>query len=177
MDSDGIAANACEQGEALIDQLREQMSALIEENANLRLLDDVLRRNNALFEALLAHSSVGITLTGPDRRIVRVVQGLTGFSPADLSGVLIESLAVPEDRAVIVEAYRLLMSRSCQQVKREIRVARADGAVRRFAVTLTDMLDDQNVQGIVWNYQDITVQGEPEMNQFANGSLETSKVE
>lgn len=161
MDSNRTASSVCCDCGTKIEQLTAQVSDLLEENANLRLLDEVMRRNNALFDALLANSSAGITLTGPDRRIVRVVRGLTGFSPEDLTGVLIESLAVPEDREVVKECYKLLLSRQCRQVRREIRAPRADGAIRWFSITLTDMLDDQNVQGIVWNYQDVTAQKNP----------------
>lgn len=147
---------ACCECKVLVDQLTAQISDLMQEN--LLILDEAMHRNNALFEALLANSSAGITLTGPDRRIVRVVRGLTGLSSLDLTGTLIESLAIPEDQALIIECYDMLLNGSCRQVKQEIRVPRVDGTLRRFSVTLTDMLDDPNVQGIVWNYHDI---GEP----------------
>jgi PAS domain S-box-containing protein len=147
---------ACCDCKALVDDLSAQISDLMQEN--LRCLDEAMQRNNSLFEGLLANSSAGITLTGPDRRIVRVVHGLTGLSSVDLTGTLVESLAVPEDQELIVGWYKMLLSRSCRQVKREIRVPRADGIIRWFAVTVTDMLDDPNVQGIVWNYLDITEQ-------------------
>ena len=156
MELNGNASPTIADCEARIDHLTALVSELSEENANLRLLDEVMRRNNALFEALLANCSEGITLTGPDRRIVRVVRGLTGFSPADLTGILIESLAVPEDRALIVDCYKQLLSGERQQLSHDIRVPRADGTIRWFSITLTDMLDDPNVQCIVWNYADIT---------------------
>ena len=139
-----------------IDELTRQISELLDVNANLKMLDKVVRRNIALFEALLANSSGGITLTGPDRRIVRVVKGLTGISPGDLKGVLIESLAIPEDQELILDCYRQLLRRNAQKVHCEIRVVRADESIARFAVTMTDMLDDPNVQCIVWNYVDVT---------------------
>lgn len=154
------ASSPCCNCETKLQDLNAQLSDLQEENANLRLLDQSMRRNNALFEALLANSAVGIALTGPDRRIVRVVRGLTGYSPGDLAGALIEDVAIPEDREAIVDCYKLLLNRSCQQVRREFRIRRADGSIRWFAATLTDMLDDPNVQAIVWNYLDVTAQKE-----------------
>jgi hypothetical protein len=154
--SDKHDAPACCDCKTLLDQLTAQISDLMQEN--LRRLDDAIKRSSALFEALLANSAAGITLTGPDRRIVRVVHGLTGLSTVDLTGTLVESLAVPEDQELVVECYKTLLSGLRRQMKREIRVPRADGTIRWFAITLTDMLDDPNVQGIVWNYQDITEQ-------------------
>lgn len=154
MNSFRDTATACCDCKERVEELTAQISDLMQEN--LRLLNETMRRNNALFEALLANSADGITVTGPDRRIVRVVRGLTGFSTIDLTGALVESLAIPEDQKLILDSYRLLLSRSCAQVKREIRVPCADGTIRRFSITLTDMLDDPNVQGIVWNYRDTT---------------------
>lgn len=158
VESDRAPAERCCDCNVKVEQLTARISDLMEEN--LRLLHETTRRNHALFETLLANSTAGITLTGPDRRIIRVVRGLTGFSTTDLTGTLIESLAVPEDQPVIVDCYRQLLSRSCCQVKREIRVPRSDGPIRRFSITLTDMLDDANVQAIVWNYHDVTAEKE-----------------
>jgi len=134
-----------------MEELAARVSQLAEENASLRLLERTLQTNSAAFEALLANCSEGIILTGPDRRIVRVVRGITGFHPNELSGVLIESLAIAEDRKTIVNAYRQLLRRETAQIRRDICFQCADGAIRRFTATLTDMLDDRNVQGIVWN--------------------------
>lgn len=139
-----------------VEQLTARISELEEANANLQLLDGAMRRNNALFEALLANSWQGITLTSPDRRILKVVRGLTGRSGAELRGVLIESLAIAEDHEKIIEAYDRLLRRTCDKVTLELRVPRADGTIAWFAATVTDMLDDPNVQCIVWNYSDIT---------------------
>ncbi len=144
--------------ELKIDELTEQVAELMEQNANLRLVDAAMRRNTALFEALLANAGVGIALTGPDRRIVRVVRGLTGFRKEEVVGTLIESVVLPEDQPGVLACYQLLLSRSRTQINRRFLVRRADGAVRCFSVTLTDMLDDPNVQGIVWNYEDVTAE-------------------
>src|SRR6202035_797312 len=90
--------------------------------------------------------------TGPDRRIVRVVKSLTDRDPASLVGQLIELLAVPEDRQRIIDAYLRLLKDRCETVDVIFRVPQADTAVTLFTATLTDMLDNPNIQGIVWNY-------------------------
>jgi PAS domain-containing protein len=132
-----------------IHRLSERVAHLEEENVGL---DDALRRNRRMFDALLSNGHFGITLTGPDRRIVRVVKSLTDRDPASLVGQLVESLAVPEDRERIVDAYLRLLNGGCGTVDVVFRVSRADTAVTLFTATLTDMLDNPNVQGIVWNY-------------------------
>ncbi len=137
------------EAEAQIGMLTERVAQLEEENL---LLEEVLGRNSRMFEALLSNSHDGVTLTGPDRRIVKVVKGLTGMDPASLCGQPIESLAVPEDRQTIVEAYRQLVQGRCGKIAIVVRTIRADGSIVVFTATLTDMLDNPNVHGIVWNY-------------------------
>jgi PAS domain S-box-containing protein len=135
--------------EEQIQGLSERVAELEAEN---QLLENVLRRNTRMFEAFLSNCHDGITLTGPDRRIVRVIKGLTGIDPTSLSGQLIDSLAVPEDRQTIVNAYRQLLEGGCSRVQIVVRVPRKDGTLVVHSATLTDMLDDTDVQGIVWNY-------------------------
>jgi PAS domain-containing protein len=135
--------------EARIEGLSLRVVQLEQENA---LLEEVLERNSRVFEALLSNGSDGITLTGPDRRIVRVIKGLTGIDPNLLVGRLVDAAAVPEDRPTIVDAYRQLLEGCCGKVNIEFRLVRADGTITQFKATVTDMLDNPNVQGIVWNY-------------------------
>jgi len=132
-----------------IERLSEQIARLEEEN---ELLEEALGRNTRMFEALLRESDQGIALTGPDRTIVQVVKGLTGICTTSVAGRPLESLAVPEDREIILEAYRQLLEGEQQRVGLVIGVPRADGEVVRLAATLTDMLDDPCVLGIIWNY-------------------------
>jgi hypothetical protein len=143
----------CDQSatEAQIHRLFEQIAQLEEENI---LLEEVLRRNSLMFEALLSNGHDGIALTGPDRRIVRVIKGLTDADADSLSGVLIDSLAVPEDRQTIVDAYRRLVHGLCGKVTIAVRVPRTDGMILKYSATLTDMLDNPSVQGVVWNYSE-----------------------
>ena len=109
MESSLIETPTSRSGDEVIEELTVRISELEEANANLQLLDEAMRRNNALFEAVLANSWQGITLTGPDRRILKVVRGLTGRSAPELRGVLIESLAIPEDHEIIVEVWVYLL--------------------------------------------------------------------
>lgn len=165
--TDDEAPRECLRCADLIERLRSLIAELKEENSDLRVREDAmrqnedaLRHNTALFESLIAHSSAGIALTGADRRILKVVRGLTALDPTSLVGSLVESCAIPEDQPLIVDCYRRLLNRSCQQVQREIRVPCADRTVHWFSITLTDMLDHADVQAIVWNYHDITAQKE-----------------
>jgi PAS domain S-box-containing protein len=156
METNAVAAHVCPDCAAQIETLTGLVSELIEENGNLQLLDVALHRNTALFEALLANSVDGVMLTGADRRILRVVRGLTGFAPGELNGSLIESTLLPEDREIMVHCYRRLLDRRCAKTEFEVRAYRPDGSIVYLSGTLTDMLDDPNVQAIVFNYADVT---------------------
>jgi diguanylate cyclase (GGDEF)-like protein/PAS domain S-box-containing protein len=83
---------------------------------------------------------------------VRVIKGLTGFDGGSLSGKLIDSLAVPEDRQIIVDAYRELLQGHCGKIDIAVRVPLPNGAIVLHSATLTDMLDNPDVHGVVWNY-------------------------
>jgi hypothetical protein len=138
---------------ARLEEMNERIGELLEENVRLKRLEDVVKRNNALFEALVMNGNDGIALTGPDRRILKVVRGLTGFDTSSLPGALVDAVAIPEDRPIIVDAYRQLLSGICKSTKIEIRALHADSRIVLHSATLTDMLDNPNVQGIVWNYR------------------------
>jgi hypothetical protein len=138
---------------ARMEEMNERIGELVEENVRLKRLEDVVKRNNALFEALVMNGNDGIALTGPDRRILKVVRGLSGFDTSSLPGALVDSVAIPEDRPIVVEAYRRLLSGSCKSTKIEIRAQHADSRIALHSATLTDMLDNPNVMGIVWNYR------------------------
>lgn len=143
-----------------IERLHNRISQLEVENASLRLLDETITRNTAMFEAMVANSTAGIALIGPDRRIVRVVRSAMGFSADEMAGRALESILHPDDRRILVDCYSQLLTGSRKSVEFEGRVCHADGSMRWVLARLTDMLDDPNVQAIVCNHVDVTQQME-----------------
>jgi PAS domain-containing protein len=135
--------------EMRMERLVERAAQLEEDNLRL---EEALRRNSRIFEDLLANGHAGITLTGPDRRIVKVIKAFTDIDAGSLAGRSIDSLMVPQDRQTIVDAYSELLEGRREKLKILVRVPQADGAVVLYAATLTDMLCNPNIQGILWNY-------------------------
>ena len=156
METTSPTAHVCPDCAARMEQLDGLVCQLEDENRNLRLLEEALRRNRAWFAAVLANNANGVTLTGPGRRILRVVRALTGVVPGEVPGALLESLLVPEDQHILVECYRDLLERRCGQAKFEVRALRPDGSIQYLAGVLTDQLDNPDVQAIVCNYSDVT---------------------
>ncbi|MEP6715242.1 MAG: PAS domain-containing protein [Terriglobia bacterium] len=134
-------------------EVMETLSAGVTElTGEVAHLEEALRRNYRMFEALVCSGADGMAITGPDRRIVRVIKGLMGIDHQFLAGAPIESLAVPEDRALIVNAYNRLLSGDATRIALRVRWIRADDSIVSLDARLTDMLDNRDVQGIVWTY-------------------------
>jgi predicted nuclease with TOPRIM domain len=129
--------------------LAERAAELEEENQRL---EEALRRNSRVFDELLITGDAGMALAGPDRRIVRVIRGVTGIDPQALVGRRIDELAVPEDRRLIVDAFQQLIERRRRKVRLFVRVRNSEGDVGLYRATLTDMLENPDIQGIVCNY-------------------------
>ena len=152
---DGLLSSG-EPLESEIQRLLERISELEEFNANLRQLESAIRGNAGLFEALVAKSREGIILTAFDRRIIRIVRSLAGYSPTELSGLPVEQLLHPEDQARAVNCFDRILRRDAAEVFFEARAPFPDGSLHWLAVTLTDLLDEPAIQAIVCNYADIT---------------------
>lgn len=132
-----------------IERLREHAALLEEENLRL---EETLRRNSRVFLDLLTNGDAGIILTAPDRRVVRVIKGITGMDPDSCIGQPIESFVAAEDRQTVVDAYRRLLEGRNSRVKILVRVPRPDGISALYAATGSDMLSNPDIHGIVWNY-------------------------
>jgi PAS domain S-box-containing protein len=154
---------------AQIEKLTSRLSELEQENANLRLLDETIRRNTAMFEALVSNSSDGIALAGPDRRMVRVVRTALGYSPMQVIGMPFEAIIHAEDQHILLDCYNQLLDGRSKSVEFEGRFQRPDGSTGWVLAKLTDMLDDPDVQAIVCNYTDVTTRKQRDLmlDEFA----------
>jgi len=156
MNTDRTSADAG-RGEMDFERLAELAAELEEENQRL---EESLRRNSRVFRELLLSGDSGITLTAPDRRIVQVIRGVTGIDPEALVGQPIESMVVPEDRQAVVEAYRQLLDERREKVRIVVRVRNNAGDVILYGATLTDMLENPDIQGIVCHYSRVPLLGD-----------------
>ncbi len=139
-------------------ELVERISELEEDIRNLRRLQLTIQRNNTLFEALLASSHDGITLTRLDGTLIRVVRSIVGYGSTELTGTSIYDLVHAQDRAGMREHYALLAQGAVRQIEHQTRLLRPDGSFMWVQGTITDMIDDPAVQAIVHNYWNVTQQ-------------------
>jgi PAS domain S-box-containing protein len=148
--------SAQEWPENTILQLRERVAELEAENAGLRELEETVRRNARLFEALLKKSHEGILLVTAQMTFLKVVHSVLGNSDDNLAGRLVLSNIHPDDRALATEAFSHLLNNPSQPVTVEWRVSDPAGDWHWMEVEMTDMLDDPDVHAIVINTRAMT---------------------
>jgi PAS domain S-box-containing protein len=139
-----------------VQSLRDRISELDEQVSRLNRLEDTLRRNNGLFEALLTASQDGIVLMSPDARIIRVIKSVLGYGSMLTSGLSLYDLIHPEDQAAMRECYSQIVRHRVPQVHYEVRMLNSVGSTVWVEGTITDMLDNPSVLGIVHNSRDVT---------------------
>ena len=139
-----------------LQSLRERISELDEQVANLQRLEETIKRNNRLFEALLVSSKDGIALTRPDATVIRIIKSALDYGSTEVTGLSIFDLIHPDDRVAMRQCYAELMKGHGSRVRHEVRMLSPDGSPVWVESTVTNMLDDPNVQAIVHNYRNIT---------------------
>lgn len=138
------------------ESLRDRVAELEAENAHLRQLEETVRRNARLVEALLAKSHDGFLLVTPEMTFLRVMHSALGNTDENMAGRPVLAKVHPEDHALLAETFARLLSNPSQIRTLEYRASDPDGAWHWLEVEMTDMLDDPCVQAIVFNCRDIT---------------------
>ena len=138
-----------------LQQLQERVAELEAENAALRHLQETVRRNARIFEAALSKSHEGFLLVTPQLTFLRAIHSLLGNRNEDLVGRSLLAKIHPEDGAHVTEAFIRLLANPSQSVTVECRVSDPQGEWHRLEVEMTDMLDDPDVQAVVWNAREV----------------------
>jgi len=136
--------------ELLIAKLRDRISNLEEENANLRRLDEVIRRNARLFDAALCHSHDGFFLVTPRMTFLKVIHSVLGNTDQTLTGQPVLSIIHADDHAAMETAFATLLSDPSRSVTCECRAQDQHGHWCWMEVEMTDLLDDPDVQAIIF---------------------------
>ena len=147
--------------EEAMNQLRDRIAELEEENANLRRLDDVIRKNIRLFDRILFRSREGILLLTPDMIILRLIHSSVGYTAVDLSGQPVLEFIHPEDAGRFSKSFSELLSAESKTAHCEVRLKMGDGSWAWVEVEMTDLLDDPDVQAILLNGRNISEYTQP----------------
>jgi len=139
-----------------IEQLRNRVAELEEQNANLRRLDDTIRKNARLFGILLERCLEGIGLLTADLIVLRLIHSTAGYEETDVSGQPFLAFIHPDDAGSFQRSFSQLLAAQAKSVSCEFRFRRKDGSWVWLACEMTDMLDDPDVQAILLNVRNIT---------------------
>ena len=111
------------------------------------------------FRALIENSSDGISLldaTGRIRYASPSVARILGYAPEDVVGGDSFELMHPDDAVEVRMWFEKALGMPRSPVLFEARVRRSDGQWIWMDSTINNLLDEPEVNGIVWNYRDIS---------------------
>ena len=124
------------------------------------LTEEVHRRTSeARFGSLVQHSSDLITVLDETGLVVYQspsIERVLGYLPEDLVGTRFERLLQPGEEGRLPHVLADPATHATGTETLECGLRHADGGVRQFEVLYTDLLDDENVHGVVLNSRDVS---------------------
>jgi len=146
---------------AEVDERRVAERALRDSERALRESERALRRSEQRFRALVHQASDVFTVVDADGLIryqSPAVERVLGYPADELLGTGMDALLDPDDQPSFRELLGRSVARPSASVVGELRLRpHADPqAPRRFEMTITNLLGDPTVGGLVLNYRDVT---------------------
>ena len=111
------------------------------------------------FRALVQHSSDVVTVVGTGTEVLyqsESVQRVFGYPPQVITGRRLTSILVPESAARLAAALRSVSGRPYATTVLELTVRHRDRRLRQVEMTITNLLGDPNVGGLVLNTRDVS---------------------
>ena len=124
--------------------------------------DEKLRLSQQRFKALIEKGSDGIALIGRNNIINYIspsVENILGYSANEMTGMASMNFIYEDDIALRKESLNKLLDMPMgSSVSIEYRVRHKKGHVIWLQATLTNLMDDPSIGGVVGNFHDITIQ-------------------
>ncbi|WP_433296006.1 putative bifunctional diguanylate cyclase/phosphodiesterase [Actinoplanes sp. CA-030573] len=111
------------------------------------------------FHALVQHSSDVVTVVSPEADVLyqsESVQRVFGYPAHVLTGRRLTKLVDPESAVRLAQALRQVAGRPYATTVLELSVQHRDGRLRQAEMTITNLLSDPSVAGLVLNTRDIS---------------------
>jgi PAS domain S-box-containing protein len=136
------------------------------------ILEDVTEAKESLearekdarrFQTLIAKITDGISLVGPDGTVrwqSPSAEAMFGYPAEEAIGRSALEFIHPDDMEQLGTAFVDLMSTPGRTIVAEVRIRHKDGSWRWMEVAGTNLLQDQDLHAVVFNYRDITQRNE-----------------
>jgi len=143
-------------------RLNSAVSHALEENRlrlETRAAERARRANEQRFQALIENSADGIGVVGQDGRVSYVSPAslrILGFTPAELLGRDPFDFVHPNDLDRVRAVLKAVLRNPGQPQETEYRLRHADGSWRTIRTSITNLLAEPSVAGVVFNYHDVS---------------------
>ncbi len=124
-----------------------------------KLLQSVVKNNELRFESLIQNSTDVIAILESDGTIryqSSSVKQVLGYEPSNMEGTSVFKYILNEDIETASSTLSKVLQNPGSTSKAEVRVVKSDGTFIYCDAHATNLLEDENVNGIVVNYRDIT---------------------
>ena len=141
--------------------LRENVSLTLHLESRVARRTAELEASERRFRGLVQHSSDVVVVLDRRHKITYVSDSMArvfGYTPDDLLGCELTVIASVEEVARVSVQIRSAPQKSATADPIELEVRHASGRVRQAEVTMTNLLDDPSVAGIVLNIADVSEQ-------------------
>jgi PAS domain S-box-containing protein len=136
------------------------MWAIIRDITDRKLAEEVLRRSRKEFQTYFNSSSVGLSVTAPDKTWIEVNQRLCeilGYTKEELIGLTWENLTHPEDVPENLKLIQQALDGKIDTYELDKRFIRKDGSIVYVTLSVVSQHnDDGSVHHFLSSYNDIT---------------------
>ena len=125
-----------------------------------REFKDALVGNELRFKTILEYAFDGITILdkeGNNKFVSNSTEKITGYSPEEFEGGALSFDKIhPDDAARVIENFRNISENRLDHSTIYYRSRHKDGDWRNLEVSVTNLLDNPGVEGILFVYRDVT---------------------
>ncbi|NQX31066.1 PAS domain S-box protein [Pedobacter boryungensis] len=132
------------------------------------------------FRKLIEHSYAGVTLMDKDLKMIYrspSAQRITGWSDSERSEIGPSSLVHPHDEDILQDVLLRVYAQPGESLSTRFRIRHFDGNYIWIDCTLTNLLHEEDIEAIVFNFIDITRQVELEVEQHQSQALLREKAD
>lgn len=140
--------------------LENKKTILHREQETARQYRDALQGNELKFKTIVEYAFDGITILdreGNNKFVSNSTEKITGFNSDEFKeGAINFDRVHPDDRQRVIENFRNITEKRIDNCTIYYRYLHKDGEWRNLEVTVTNLLDNPGIEGILFIYRDVT---------------------